>query len=206
LADAVTELGSAEPVGALQSLIGPHAGAIVVVFNGVVCLGSTDLVLGRLAATAQDWDRAEGHLRDAVAAHDRLGAVLLAAAARSEFARVLWSRSAPGDADRAAQLAGQAAAAFRSRGAHRLEALVPDGPSGGPSGGGDGGGGVGLSPREVEVLGQLARGRTNKEIAAELHISAATVQRHTIHVYRKLGVHGRSEAAAWAARHLGGPT
>ena len=59
----------------------------------------------------------------------------------------------------------------------------------------------GLSAREVEVLELLADGLTNKQIAARLHLSAATVQRHTINLYRKIGVRGRSEAAAFAVHH-----
>ncbi len=42
---------------------------------------------------------------------------------------------------------------------------------------------------------------SNKAIAADLYISAATVQRHTINLYRKIGASGRSDAAVYAARH-----
>jgi DNA-binding CsgD family transcriptional regulator len=45
-----------------------------------------------------------------------------------------------------------------------------------------------LSERELEVLRHVARGKTNKEIASTLGLSARTVQHHTIHIYEKLGV------------------
>jgi HD-GYP domain-containing protein (c-di-GMP phosphodiesterase class II) len=57
-----------------------------------------------------------------------------------------------------------------------------------------------LTAREVEVLRELAQGRTNKEIAVALGISARTVQNHTLHIYEKLGVSTRAGAALIAAR------
>jgi DNA-binding NarL/FixJ family response regulator len=56
----------------------------------------------------------------------------------------------------------------------------------------------GLTACETEVLGLLAGGRTNKQIAAELFLSVSTVQRHVANVYAKIGVHGRAEATAYA--------
>lgn len=51
-----------------------------------------------------------------------------------------------------------------------------------------------LSPRELGLLQLLARGHTNKEIAAELFISQSTVKTHLIHIYDKLGVENRTAA------------
>lgn len=51
-----------------------------------------------------------------------------------------------------------------------------------------------MTPREFEVLGQLAGGRTNLAIAHALYISEGTVKQHVKHVLRKLGVNNRSEA------------
>ncbi|EYT53263.1 LuxR family transcriptional regulator [Leucobacter sp. UCD-THU] len=61
---------------------------------------------------------------------------------------------------------------------------------------------VSLSAREIEVLQLVAAGRTNGGIAAELHITDATVKSHLVHVYDKLGVSTRTAAVA-AARELG---
>jgi len=54
-----------------------------------------------------------------------------------------------------------------------------------------------LSERELEVLRLVARGKTNKEIAELLKISAKTVQHHVAHVYDKIGVYSRAGAAMY---------
>jgi len=53
-----------------------------------------------------------------------------------------------------------------------------------------------LSARELEILALVAEGYPNKEIATELHISNATVRTHLMHIYEKLHVRCRTEAAA----------
>jgi DNA-binding CsgD family transcriptional regulator len=58
-----------------------------------------------------------------------------------------------------------------------------------------------LTVREAEVLGLLAAGKTNKEIAAELVLSPATVERHVANIYRKIGARRRAEATAYALTH-----
>ena len=55
-----------------------------------------------------------------------------------------------------------------------------------------------LTSREEDILKMMAAGLTNQEIAEELIISAETVKKHTSHIYRKLGVHSRTEAAVKA--------
>ena len=59
----------------------------------------------------------------------------------------------------------------------------------------------GLTAREAEVLVRLGQGRPNPEIAAELHLSRKTVSSHVEHIYAKLGVKTRTEAALFAVRH-----
>lgn len=53
-----------------------------------------------------------------------------------------------------------------------------------------------LSAREMEILALLAEGLSNKEIGARLHISFTTVRTHLVHIYEKLHVRCRTEAAA----------
>ena len=53
-----------------------------------------------------------------------------------------------------------------------------------------------LSARELEILALVAEGCPNKEIASRLHISSATVRTHLMHIYEKLHVRCRTEAAA----------
>jgi len=55
--------------------------------------------------------------------------------------------------------------------------------------------------REGEVLGLLARGLSNKQIAREIHISEHTVKFHISSLYAKLGVGNRAEAVSQGARH-----
>ena len=68
---------------------------------------------------------------------------------------------------------------------------------------------LGLTPREAEVLSLIARGYTNREIAATLVISVRTAGVHVSHILRKLGAPNRIEAAAIAHRlsppHVGRP-
>jgi DNA-binding NarL/FixJ family response regulator len=58
----------------------------------------------------------------------------------------------------------------------------------------------GLSEREREVLGLMAAGLTNPEIAAALHLSPHTIKEHTSALYRKLEVRNRTEAVQKAQR------
>ena len=58
-----------------------------------------------------------------------------------------------------------------------------------------------LSARELEVLCILAEGASNREISNMLNISPHTVKSHVIHIFNKLGVNDRTQAAVWAARH-----
>ncbi|QUQ72181.1 response regulator [Kutzneria sp. CA-103260] len=55
-----------------------------------------------------------------------------------------------------------------------------------------------LSKRELEVLALIAKGATNREAAAQLFISEATVKTHLLHLYAKLGVSDRAAAVATA--------
>jgi DNA-binding NarL/FixJ family response regulator len=57
-----------------------------------------------------------------------------------------------------------------------------------------------LSPREVDVLGELARGSANKQIAARLNISEHTVKFHIGSIFAKLGVASRTEAVTQGVR------
>ena len=54
----------------------------------------------------------------------------------------------------------------------------------------------GLTTRESEILGLMAEGLANKEIAQKAGISAGTVRIHLEHIFKKLRVRSRTEAAA----------
>ncbi|MDH5823672.1 response regulator transcription factor [Luteimonas sp. RD2P54] len=61
---------------------------------------------------------------------------------------------------------------------------------------------LGISPREMTVLAEIAAGHSNKEIAARLHVSPNTVKTHVARLFGKLGARRRTEALR-RARELG---
>jgi DNA-binding NarL/FixJ family response regulator len=119
-------------------------------------------------------------------AHCRLELALASAAERPEVA--LAEARAAYDAFerlRAARHVDAAAALLRSLGV-KVASAQPDG-------------GL-LTRRECEVLELLGEGLSNPEIAARLYLSRKTVEHHVGNVLAKLGLRGRAEAAAYAAR------
>jgi DNA-binding NarL/FixJ family response regulator len=58
----------------------------------------------------------------------------------------------------------------------------------------------GLTRREVEVLRLIATGRSNREIASELVVTARTVERHVTNIYRKINARNKADATAYAFR------
>ncbi len=63
-----------------------------------------------------------------------------------------------------------------------------------------------LTRMETQVLELAAEGRSNKEIAAALHVSVHTVEAHLTRIYRKVGVRSRSELIARGTRRTGAKT
>ncbi|MFI7066006.1 LuxR C-terminal-related transcriptional regulator [Kribbella sp. NPDC050124] len=59
----------------------------------------------------------------------------------------------------------------------------------------------GLTPREIEVLCLIARGKANRAIANELHLSERTVHRHVSNIFTKLDVDSRTAAVAYGISH-----
>jgi DNA-binding NarL/FixJ family response regulator len=62
----------------------------------------------------------------------------------------------------------------------------------------------GLSPREKEILGQVAEGRSNQEIADLFSISISTVKTHLYNIFKKIEVTNRLQAAHWVSYYLHG--
>lgn len=60
---------------------------------------------------------------------------------------------------------------------------------------------VRLTLRELEVLRQIALGRTNQEIADQLVVSVRTIEHHIANLYGKIGARGRADASRYAFRH-----
>lgn len=58
-----------------------------------------------------------------------------------------------------------------------------------------------LTPREIEVIGLIAQGYTNRQIAASLNLSIRTVESHRAHITGKLGLRSRLELVRYAQEH-----
>ncbi len=95
-------------------------------------------------------------------------------------------RAARGESVVSPEMMGKLVAAFQSQGAPAPEAL-PEEPA------------SPLSPREEDVLREIARGASNKEIARALDIAETTVKIHVQHILRKLGLTSRVQAAVYAS-------
>jgi predicted ATPase/DNA-binding CsgD family transcriptional regulator/DNA-binding XRE family transcriptional regulator/predicted negative regulator of RcsB-dependent stress response len=144
--------------------------------------------LGRVHARSGDHDAAFERLRAARALAAKLGNPQRLAEAEAALAEV----SGP-------DVAGQAP----------LAPAIPSAPATGPSATATGRAAAvrpgNLTSRQAEVLALLAAGLSNKQIAAELYLSTATVERHLATVYRNLGLGGRVDAARFALENgLGG--
>ena len=163
----------------------------------VLCYGSADRYLGMLATLLGDWERAESHFRAALAFDTRLGARTWLAHTAYEYARMLLARGAPEDRANAQAQLGLALGLARAIGLPTLDLRAsalgadveptrhfPDG----------------LSAREVEILAELARGRSNREIGRVLHISEHTAANHVRSILRKTRSANRTEAAGYALR------
>ena len=137
-------------------------------------------------------DEALGTLRTAWRLWRALDAPYEAAEARHLIGHAC---QALGDADTAAMELDAARLAFDALGAHRDAALVAASVSAGEPDAG------GLSSREIEVVVLVAKGRSNREIAAELVISEHTVARHVQNIFAKLGVTSRAAAGSFAYEH-----
>jgi DNA-binding CsgD family transcriptional regulator len=152
--------------------------------------------LGELAAHAGRYADADDHLMAALALADACGAPYERALTLLAFAGL---RNATGDRDGAMAALDAARAICAALGATpvlaRAEALAAPlrvAPSAHPDG---------LTAREMDVLREIASGKSNKQIALALSISLSTVERHVSNLYAKIGAQNKADAAAYAYRH-----
>jgi DNA-binding CsgD family transcriptional regulator/uncharacterized protein HemY len=152
---------------------------------------ATRFALGVVALGRGEFDSAREAFEDATRLFHRSGAPFEAARARLELARTLAAAARQGDALRELE---SAATTLRRIGAAHAVAQVetlerelrqapPDAPRS-------------LTPRECEVLRLVAKGMSDRAIAAELVLSEHTVHRHVANILAKLGCNSRSAAVA----------
>ena len=150
---------------------------------------------GQLAARQRQWKQAVTHFEAAVAAyeigghrHDMLEAMIGLGTAYHHVGRdddaLDHLRAAEALADEAG--APRRLAEVRAALAEITQASASAGA---------------LTARQAEVLGLMAGGLTNKQIAARLYLSPGTVERHLTTIYAKLGLGGRVEATRYAMEH-----
>ena len=152
-----------------------------------------DHALGLLALAADDPGAALKHLRRAATIWQELDAPYELARTRELIGRGCRML---GDEDGAALELEAALTIFERLGARpdlaRLAALGERATSRG---------GHGLTERELQVLRMVARGQTNRAIAADLVLSERTIDRHVSNIFAKLGVSSRAAATAYAYEH-----
>jgi DNA-binding CsgD family transcriptional regulator/tetratricopeptide (TPR) repeat protein len=197
-AQAASTLGHVAHARTAYELLLPFVGINVV--QGVpVAWGATDHYLGIASVAAGELDAAIGHLDAAARLHGAWGASALGVASRAELANALHKR---GRAEDRARVLGLEAA-VRTQAQHlgivrpllardrraAADLSIPDAPL------------AGLTERERTIIGLLATGQANKEIAHALCISVHTVERHLANLYAKIGARNRADAAAYAVAH-----
>ena len=195
LADTCAALGDREAAGVLYPELARYAGGNVMIGHLVGCYGAMDRYLGMTASVLGEWERAEAHFRSALALNTRLGARTWLAHTAYWYARMLLARGAPDDGDlvqahlalalrlgREIGLPGLVRHVGELGAADTTEEPLPDG----------------LTNREAEILVELARGRSNREIGRLLHISEHTAANHIRSILRKTSSANRTEAAGYA--------
>jgi len=197
LADTCAALGDVEGARVIYPELLAYAGSNVMVGHLVTCYGSMDRYLGTTATVLGDFDAAEAWFQSALALNTRLGARTWLAHTAYGYARMLLTRGSGDDRSHARAQLGLALGLAQEVGllglvrrATQLGEDVQPTPSL-PDG---------LSAREVDVLAELARGRSNREIGSLLHISEHTAANHVRAILRKTRCANRTEAAAYAHR------
>ena len=192
LTDAATAVGHREVAALVYPLLAPLSGTNLMIGHGVACYGAADRYLGMLASTLGDTDRAASHFNAALELNRRMGANTWLAHTAYEYGRMLLRGK---DTDRGTELLAEAISLADAVGMPALlekaRLLAPTHGSTLPDG---------LSPRELDVLRLVARGRSNREIGASLFISEHTAANHVRSILRKTSCANRAEATGYAYR------
>ncbi len=195
VADACSALGDEQAAAMVYPELKRFECGNVMVGHLVSCYGAADRYLGMVASTLGEPDLAQEHFERALELNRRMGAHTWVAHTAYEYARHLLS-GRRGDRAPAAALLSEAASLAKRIGMPTLLARVGAlGSSAPPRHLPDG-----LSPREVQILGLVARGLSNRQVGGELSISEHTAANHVRAILRKTGCANRTEAASYAHR------
>lgn len=194
LTDACAIVEDETTAGLVYPALAPFANTNVMIGHLVSCYGSADRYLGMLASTLGDAELAEMHFERALELNRRMDAQTWLAHTAYEYARSLLklgrghrrAEALLGECVAVAERVGLPTllARVRSLGAPAPASALPDG----------------LSAREVQILGLVARGLSNREIGETLTISEHTAANHVRSILRKTGCANRTEAASYAHR------
>jgi DNA-binding CsgD family transcriptional regulator len=198
LADAAVAFEDRPRAARMYQLLEPYSGRQVFDGSLVICHGPVALYLGRLAGALDHWEEALRQFDHALALCERLGLRPYTARTLLATAEVLVCRDAHGDRAAARELAQRSIAAAESIGMLGLipratavrDALLPSPLFG-----------LGLTPREMDVLRLIAQGLTDAEVAERLSLSPRTIGSHLTSIYSKLHVQSRTAAARIALEH-----
>jgi DNA-binding CsgD family transcriptional regulator len=183
---AVWELRAAD----LAERLLPYAVALVDVDGREGYMTSTELTVARLSSVSGRFDQAVEYFERARVTLDGRDQRVLRAIVDYDEALARRAHKEPG----ASKLLALASTRFRELGMRewlRRVSLLDMAEHERPDR---------LTAREAEILRLVARGRTNREIAAELGISIHTVERHVQNAYRKINARNRADASTYVAR------
>jgi DNA-binding CsgD family transcriptional regulator len=154
-----------------------------------------------LAHTIGETDRALDYMRGALAFCQSTVFRPALAWAWCDYAEILWRRNLRGNQGEAARCLDESQSIANELGMRSLldkvsKMKVSIGSTRGPH--------IhpkGLTVREMEILGLIGSGKSNREISDELILSIRTVERHLSNIYRKIGVRSRTEATRFVLEH-----
>jgi DNA-binding CsgD family transcriptional regulator len=178
----------------LHALLAPYSrDRKTVMVGATVCLGAAAYFAGLGALVMGELTLAAEHLQISLEVNDAIGHRPQLARTHLQLARLARTRR---DERAAASHAATARAIAAPLAIPRLDREASDlADEDGPIPGR-------LTARESQFLTMVAQGLTNRQMAASVHLSEKTIERHLGNVYTKLGVRNRAEASAWAVRNL----
>ena len=195
LADACGVLGDRTAAAAVYDEFVAWRGLVVQVGYVLAAHGSADRYLGELADLLGSERDAEIHFDAALQLDGAAGMPVWLAHSQLSYGRFLARRAGEDDLAKATTLLRSALATAERIGIPRIADAARtalDGKT--PAVGG-------LTEREVAVVRLVAKGCSNREIGARLHISRHTAANHVRSILQKTACANRTEAAAWALRH-----